>query len=85
MLHLKGTGHPLTCLYRPKAEAQVYFQSIRNLTVEGARWPAPRSGFYALGISRYLLYKRLGDPQGRFGGHAKSTPLSDSIPGPYSL
>ena len=36
MLHLKDTDHHLTCLYGPKAEAQVYFQSIRNLAVEGA-------------------------------------------------
>jgi hypothetical protein len=42
MLQLKDTGHPLTCLFRPKTEAHVYFQSIRNLAV-GDGWPAPRS------------------------------------------
>lgn len=44
MLHLKGTGYPLIYLYRPKAEAQVYFQSIRRLAVEGDGWPTPYSG-----------------------------------------
>jgi len=50
-------------------------------TLEGGEWSAVRPGrTLPLGKNRYLLYRRLSEPQGRSGKAEKSRPHRDLIP-----
>jgi hypothetical protein len=47
--------------------------------VNATPWP-----LYPRKETRYPLYRRLGDPHGRFGGVRKISPHGDSMPGLFS-
>ena len=71
-----------------KAQRGSRGSSTLSLTsaLDGSGWLAPRPGSSTPGKDiRYLLYRRLGGPQGRSGRVRKiSLPHQDSIPGPSS-
>jgi hypothetical protein len=65
---------PKTCLCRRRVGWEVKLQPLRNPrwnNVGGQHQSAPTSH---PGKIRYLFYRRLGGPRGRFGRHGKSRP-----------
>ena len=85
MVHITVKVHnsPYNRPRRPKGGVEVQLYSFLNPSARWGGWSTPRPGCFTPGKeTQYLLYSRLGGPQGRSGRVRKiSPPYRDSIPG----
>jgi hypothetical protein len=77
----KGKGHPRTGQEGPEGEQRYSSTLSLTLALDEGGLSTPRPGRFIPGKeTRYLLYMRLGGPQGRYGRLRKISPPSGFDP-----